>query len=140
MILYTHKHQIEFQIDEQDYARVALFKWHIDSGGYPRMCYGYPVRLHEYLLGYPEIGLEWDHINRDKKDNRRANLRQVTSSQNKHNRVYKSGSSGYSNIYAGAKNYKIRMRLGDGKRVIFNAPSLEEAIILRDSLKGKLRG
>jgi hypothetical protein len=42
------------------------------------------IFLHRFLIDAPD-GLEVDHINRNPLDNRRSNLRLVTSSQNKQN-------------------------------------------------------
>jgi len=41
--------------------------------------------LHHDIIGKPAKGYEVDHINRDRLDNRRKNLRFVTSAQNKAN-------------------------------------------------------
>lgn len=47
-----------------------------------------PVHLHQLIL--PHVtGLEVDHINRNPLDNRRANLRYATASENRANRVIK---------------------------------------------------
>ncbi len=50
--------------------------------------------MHRLILGL-EAGdpLQADHINRDRLDNRRANLRAVTASQNRHNQGSRPGSS-----------------------------------------------
>jgi len=41
--------------------------------------------LHIFLGGKAPAGLQWDHINRDRKDCRRANLRVVTVQVNQRN-------------------------------------------------------
>jgi hypothetical protein len=67
-------------VDEQDLPLVAPFKWSLIQGyatrgegarGDQRM-----VRMHRQILGLqPGDRVEVDHVNRDKLDNRRANLR-----------------------------------------------------------------
>ena len=57
------------------------------------------VTLSRWLLGEPE-GLVIDHINRNRKDNRRANLRAVTQAVNVRNsRVCEKNTSGFKGVY-----------------------------------------
>lgn len=99
MICYTNKHKIPFQIDEEDEQRVTSKIWHI-AKGYVRSTQGETIRLHQFLMGKAPEGFEWDHINRDKLDNRKENLRLVTHGQNMRNLNLKSNSkSGYQGIY-----------------------------------------
>jgi len=79
-------------VDESDFAWVSQWHWTISGNGYVcRYCYDNPtnkkrqiVLLHRALLS-PLDGFEVDHINRNPLDNRRENLRLVTSQQNKWN-------------------------------------------------------
>jgi urocanate hydratase len=81
MVLYTNKHKQPFQIDEEDWDRVSQKIWREGTGKY--IVTGHHcTQLHIFLLGYAPDGLEWDHFNRDKKDNRKENLRAVTRSVN----------------------------------------------------------
>lgn len=77
-------------VDEEDYDALAGQRWHI-SGGYavriPRI---YGVRVHIAMHRVvccltPDDKREIDHINQDKLDNRRSNLRIVTHAQNAQN-------------------------------------------------------
>jgi len=86
MVVHTNKHHIPFLIDDDDWSRVKQRKWYI-SGGYPATATpAGPLPLHLFLLGRAPKGFEWDHINRNKIDNRRQNLRMVTSLVNRMNR------------------------------------------------------
>jgi hypothetical protein len=78
---------------DDDNAHLAEFAWYVDSYGYvarsgPRVNGRQAkVYLAREVLGLVSgDGTEADHINRDRLDNRRENLRVVTQGQNKQNR------------------------------------------------------
>jgi hypothetical protein len=79
---------VKLLLDREDTERVALRKWHFNGCGYlvTSVNHGSQVLLHHYLIGRPLYGLEVDHINRNKLDNRKANLRFVTHSENQRNK------------------------------------------------------
>lgn len=68
---------------------------HLDGKFWCRSSHGYAVTgagknrqyMHHAVLGKPPTGLVTDHINRDRLDNRRANLRFVTQKVNINNSV-----------------------------------------------------
>ena len=77
-------------VDEPDAWLVRKYRWRLNSKGYAyrkTRKNGRPVGilLHRQINVTP-IALETDHINGDKLDNRRKNLRSVTRSQNHRNR------------------------------------------------------
>ena len=74
------------QIDLTDLVRVRkLPRCFLDAEGYAR--YGKAgQRLHRFLAGTPD-GMEADHINGDRLDNRSENLRNVTKRKQSQNRV-----------------------------------------------------
>jgi hypothetical protein len=73
--------------------------WHISAGGYVSSYDGYDkntgnrfkIAMHNLILSHPD-SLEIDHINGNRLDNRRENLRVVTHIQNKQNLTKKSKS------------------------------------------------
>src|SRR4051794_6479842 len=76
-------------IVDLEYAHLARMRWYLDGRGYVShsVTRGPELKLHRVILGLiPRDGLEADHINRDKLDNRRANLRIVTTAQNAQNK------------------------------------------------------
>ena len=73
-----------FLIDDSDADIVLKYKWHVDSRGY--IGNKKVGRLHQLLLGM-KAGLVIDHMNRNRWDNRRSNLRHTTPSVNSANRV-----------------------------------------------------
>jgi hypothetical protein len=86
-------------VDIQD-AWVSKYKWYLDTGGYVNgWVDGRDVALHRLLTDAPE-GLEVDHHDLDKKNNRRSNLRVCTGQQNIVNRPTQvNNTSGYKGVW-----------------------------------------
>jgi hypothetical protein len=79
-ILATTAKGEEFIFDKDDYDRVKQFSWFMVDG-YPT-ARKKKIMLHRFILGEPPNGLEIDHINRNRADNRKDNLRFATRAQN----------------------------------------------------------
>lgn len=72
-----------FLISKEDYDKISKRRWNMDSRGYWRdSCTG--ELLHRFILNLADCGKDVyaDHINHNKSDNRRENLRVVTPHQN----------------------------------------------------------
>lgn len=109
MLTLKTKSGVEFCIDDEDYDDVIKHKWRFDKST------GYIIRvqylgvtqkkekykkiyLHRYLMR-PELGFVVDHINRNKLDNRRENLRQCSQRFNCYNsRLSKNSTSGFRGV------------------------------------------
>jgi hypothetical protein len=74
-------------IDDEDAELVLRWKWHLGTWGYVTrtILRGEKMLLHRLLLSPPD-GFQVDHINNDKLDNRRHNLRVCTAAENQRNR------------------------------------------------------
>ena len=70
-------------IDSEDVAKIKGYKWHFSNTGYAAT--GNHILMHRLINGTPK-GVLTDHINRDKLDNRKANLRNSDSFDNVFNR------------------------------------------------------
>lgn len=78
------------KIDKEDVEKVKNHRWTDNGNGYIRTFNGTtPIYLHRFLMGCSEEE-EIDHKNRDRKDNRKQNLRIVEHYVNCHNRGKKS--------------------------------------------------
>lgn len=108
------------KVDEEDYKELSRYSWHL-SNGYPSRHKndgtGKKIYLHRIVSKTPE-GLHTDHINGNKLDNRKSNLRIVTASQNHMNRR-KDSRKGLSTSLKGAsyhklsKKWRARIKVGD---------------------------
>ena len=93
IIGYTDKLKNPFYISDED-ADLLKSKWYLDAGGYVcRSVYQKgksPKREHLHVLISKRMNLEkkdvLDHINRNRVDNQRENLRSATFSQNSLNK------------------------------------------------------
>ena len=78
-------------IDDEDLDRVSQHKWYFSSHGYAATNVGGKTHhrclyLHHYVLGVTSNKQRYiDHINRDKLDNRKSNLRSVTPRESRLN-------------------------------------------------------
>jgi len=91
-------------VDDEDYDELSVFKWYCNLGYAVRRRRtfeekGVPIiRMHVQIMGKIE-GLDVDHINGNRSDNRRENLRHCTAAQNSANmRKYRGGSK-YKGVY-----------------------------------------
>ena len=101
-------------VDDEDYEWLNQWKWCFNSHYAARNVYHgkkvSSILMHRLINNTPE-GKQTDHINRNKLDNRRKNLRSVTRSQNMRNK----GKKGYS-WHKRTKKWYAKITL-NGKRV-----------------------
>lgn len=92
-------------VDDADFEWLNKWKWHATYKGYAvryrlRKDTGKPrgLRMHRVIMECP-ANKQIDHINGDRLDNRRANLRIVVAYQNSLNRgLHKNNTSGYKGV------------------------------------------
>lgn len=73
------------KIDDDDYKKFNHLVWHLSDTGYAvRRTNGETVRLHRLIVNCPE-GLVVDHLNGDKLDCRKSNMRVCTQAENNRN-------------------------------------------------------
>lgn len=110
-------------VSDQDFEWLNRWKWQYGSDGYARrtaLAGGKQILLamHRQITGCPK-GLEVDHINRVRLDNRRENLRIVTRKQNSHNLgIRKNNTSGVAGVYWDKRKNKWKVHIMvDGKKM-----------------------
>ena len=131
----------EMLLDIDDLDIVSDRSWNIDSLGYPyTVVDGRNVRLHIFLLGKPQKGLVTDHINRNKLDNRRGNLRRCTQRENTHNSPIRSNNkSGVTGVYYDKKLklWRAQIQVNGKPKHLGGFKNLEDAVITRKQAENK---
>lgn len=77
-------------VDDEDFEELSKYRWHFTGGYAFRHKNNKKEYIHRILNETPH-GLVTDHINRNKLDNRKSNLRSATVSQNGANAKKKDG-------------------------------------------------
>jgi hypothetical protein len=143
---------LEFYFDLEDYEKVKDYTWYVTKKGYVATSFlptgskkGGKVTMwmHRIILGLSKEEGNPDHINHCRQDNRKANLRKSTYSQNGQNKEYyskntsgKIGVSWQKNITKWFSYISI-----EGKRIPLGYyENLEDAIKAREDAEDKYFG
>jgi len=112
-------------VDDEDYETLMQWKWHIDQGYAKRgECIDKTrgarkyriVLMHRKIMNTPE-SMDVDHIDHNKLNNQKANLRNVTKSQNNMNRKSEEGStSKYKGVFWNRGKGRWTAKIGINKR------------------------
>ena len=86
LIVYNRKDGSEILFDSKDFDIIKQSSWFIHGGRYATATTGVfrKISAHRLLMGNPK-NKQVDHINGNKLDNRRINLRVVTAKENSQN-------------------------------------------------------
>ena len=113
-------------VDDEDYERLAVHKWRLVSHGYAGRAEGPRPRrrysmMHREVLGFGPGDPEIDHRNRDRLDNRRANLRLCSHQDNTCNQPLRSvpKTSLYKGVSRSPKRRKWSAHIKNNGRTIF---------------------
>lgn len=105
-------------VDEEDYDTLNAYFWALGTDGYARRHEANGkgrrrrIAMHRQILGLTTGDpRESDHINGDRLDNRRKNLRIVTRAENNQNVRHRPGLSGHRNVYWHAASGLWRVQL-----------------------------
>jgi hypothetical protein len=129
---------IRFIVDAEDASIVSKFCWHKSNTGYfMTHIRGKIVQVHRLLLS-PPPNMFVDHINRDKSDNRRINLRMCTASENARNQSLSVlNTTGVTGVSATQNNsYCAHI----AHKYIGKYKEIEEAIVARLSAEKEIYG
>lgn len=97
------------KVSPEDYAELSTYRWSMNTGGYAQRTIGLTkICLHQHLMRAP-AGMEIDHIDGDKLNNTRGNLRICTKSQNQRNAKSKSRKSKFKGISTNGTGWSARI-------------------------------
>src|SRR5882724_11043041 len=87
------------QVDDSDFDLVSTYEWYCNEGYAITYHNGKRIRMHRFILGTP-AGKKTDHIDHDRLNNQRSNLRICTTQQNNRNlRMRKDNTSGFKGVF-----------------------------------------
>jgi HNH endonuclease len=104
-------------VDDRDYEYLSKFKWHCSHGYAVRKTRGTgkyrgSIQMHREVLGLPsdnKLQIQVDHIDGDRLNNTRANLRVATPSQNRQNRSRtRANTTGYKGVKVNRSSRTLR--------------------------------
>lgn len=121
-------------MDDEDYEELSKYTWHCLRVGYAARSVHKPrkrlVYMHQQVLDFPSCE-EIDHINRNKLDNRKENLRAVSKSVNRQNmKLSARNTSGYRGVSSSGRMNKpwyASIRLGPKTKPLGRYTTKEEA-------------
>lgn len=116
-------------VDDADYAELSKYSWYHknnpDGSGYAARNTGHTettprttIRMHRQILG-AILGQEVDHIDGNRLNNCRSNLRLATKSQNMWNRKKQKGSSKYKGVHWSKRYSKWVAQIRVNKRSVY---------------------
>lgn len=110
-------------VDDSDYGELSRYRWHY-SNGYARRCIknggrGKALKMHRQIIKVPS-GYQIDHINHNKLDNRRENLRICTAGENQRNRlITTSNRSGYKGVCWSKDSHKWQAQIKVNRKMTY---------------------
>lgn len=87
-LCYTDDYRYCWIFDSEDYEKLVDYYWHSNGKDYgmAKISNGKNIYMHRLLMGCDNPLIEIDHINHNRYDNRKNNLRELTPSENQHNK------------------------------------------------------
>lgn len=123
-------------VDKEDAAELSKWKWHWKKAGYAQRVYRLDLKkrspdwmlMHRVILNAPEE-MFVDHINRNKLDNRRSNLRLADHNQNIFNsKTRKDNLLGVRGVRLQCGKYEARIQCHGKPMSLGRFPTLDEAV------------
>lgn len=110
-----------FYIDKEDIDIISNRSWRVDTRGYISGRYnGKFINLHRYILGVDDPKVFVDHMDRNKLNNRKNNLRLCNRAQNQRNYNQRAdNTSGFSGVYWNTHNKRWKAMIHFNKKAYY---------------------
>lgn len=117
----SNRDNLYILVDDEDYDRVTKYTWSIGTTGYPRANINYKnTRIHRFILNLDKNDPHVDHIDHDKLNNCKSNLRIVSPKENNYNSIKREGSSSiYKGVSFSEDSRKWRAAIGKDKKTYY---------------------
>lgn len=116
-------------VDDEDFEFLSQWNWYYLNGYAVRSFKGSKILMHRVINKTPDY-LQTDHINRNRLDNRKINLRNATVSENQTNRLSLYNTTGYRGVFRGKGGaWRVRIQVKGEKINIGSFKSIKEAAI-----------
>lgn len=128
-------------VGDEDYEEVKKYKWHLDSTGYARGLINRKlIRMHTFIMKTSK-GKFTDHLNGNKLDNRRINLRICSAKENARNRrLQKSNTTGFKGVKRTGNNWGAFIKINKKQIWLGTYKNKEEAAQAYDRKAKELFG
>lgn len=140
------------QVDDDTFEALSKHKWRISGSGYPMTTaykfradgtrYRTTISMHQMIM-VVQHGLEVDHIDKNKLNNRRENLRTCTRSQNLCNgKLQKNNTSGHKGVrwHKASKKWIVTVKKNGVVHYFGVYADLKEAVEVRTREAKRLHG
>lgn len=99
--------------DLEYFGLISLFRWNLHNRGYAvTTVNGKTILMHRLIMGVDDPEIQVDHKYHNKLDNRRANIRVCTRSENRRNsRKLKESHSKYKGVYRDGKYWHTQIKV-----------------------------
>lgn len=124
------------RVDKEDYALLIKYKWHVSGlKNYP-LVFAYDNNLKTNIIMHRKImnaekGIYIDHINHDRFDNRKSNLRFCTQSQNLINSIPRKNISGFRGVSPHGIYWKASIGYDRKKILLGYFKNIYDAVFVR---------
>lgn len=144
-LCYTNDYKDCWYFDAEDYDKLYKYYWHTNGKDYAMAKEKNNLNniyMHRILMNCDDPNIEIDHINHNRHDNRKSNLRKLSPSENQHTKgKNKNNSTGYTGVsYCKRDKVYISQICKNGNTYRKTFSTLEEALKWRINKSLELYG